>query len=140
MAKELAGHQSENALTPTSEPSHASGSRVGSPLNPSGLFVAPSTSVSPDNAVDGDDNAHSDSEGGQEPAEEISEGMRKLSISPTPLRYHGKSSGLAFIRSAMVLKNEYVGAQSPPRRDERHPVSTSFVYTYMLASMSNGGS
>ncbi|KAM5544335.1 hypothetical protein V8D89_001995 [Ganoderma adspersum] len=127
MAQELASHQSDNALTPASERSHASGSRVESPLNPSGLTVAPPTPGSADSAVDGDHDPYSDSEVGQEPAEELSEGMRKLSVNSPPLRYHGKSSGLAFIRSAMALKNEYIGVQSPPKGVGQHPWLKAFM-------------
>lgn len=50
--------------------------------------------------------------------------MRKLSMHSPPLRYHGKSSGLVFIRSAIAQKNEYAGGFRPsPKRDGQHPVS-----------------
>ena len=55
--------------------------------------------------------------------EELAEGMRKLSMRSQPLRYHGKSSGLIFLRSAMALKNESPGSRPPPKRDEPYPVS-----------------
>ncbi|KAM5544332.1 hypothetical protein V8D89_001992 [Ganoderma adspersum] len=131
IAKELDGHQSDkdppNALTPGSERSHASGSRVESPLNPSGLTVAPPTPGSGENAADNDRAPHSDSEGGQELDKELVEGMQKLSMNSPPLRYHGKSSGLVFIRSAMALKNEYAGERPPPKRDGQHPWLKAFV-------------
>ena len=82
-----------------------------------------------DNGADDDRDLHSDSEGGQELDKELAEGMQKLSMNSPPLRYHGKSSGLVFIRSAMALKNEYVGAQPPPKGDGPHPVScTSLIW------------
>ena len=50
--------------------------------------------------------------------------MRKLSMHSPPLRYHGKSSGLVFIRSAIAQKNAYAGnLPPPPKRDGQHPVS-----------------
>ncbi|KAI1785317.1 fungal-specific transcription factor domain-containing protein [Ganoderma leucocontextum] len=119
ISKELDNHQSDkdpaNTLSPASEPSYDNGSRVETPLTPSTLAVAPPTLGSADNGP------HSDEEEAQELDKELAEGMRKLSMHSPPLRYHGKSSGLVFIRSAMALKDEYVGSPPPQKRDEPRP-------------------
>ncbi|KAM5544331.1 hypothetical protein V8D89_001991 [Ganoderma adspersum] len=121
-----ADNESTHALTPASEHTHASGSRAETPLIASALTVAPPTPGSVD------DGSHSDPEDepGQElhpDTEELTEGMRKLSMHSPPLRYHGKWSGLVFIRSALALKNEFVGFQAPPKRDGQHPWLKTFV-------------
>ncbi|PIL25379.1 transcription factor [Ganoderma sinense ZZ0214-1] len=129
IAKELDDHQSDKdptiAPSPASERSRGGGSQVESPLNPSGLSVVPPTPGSADNA--GDNEPHSDSEGSQELEKELAEGMKKLSMHSPPLRYHGKSSGLVFIRSAMAMKNENVAAPPPPKRDGPQPWLKAFV-------------
>ena len=49
---------------------------------------------------------------------ELAEGMQKLSMNSPPLRYHGKSSGLVFIRSALAWKNEYLSFGPHPRETD----------------------
>ncbi|KAM5544366.1 hypothetical protein V8D89_002026 [Ganoderma adspersum] len=131
--KELEDHGSDkdptNALTPASEWSHASSSRVELPRTPSTLSLAPPT---PASAVDDPRDPQSQEEEEEEEAaeldKELAEGMRKLSMHSPPLRYHGKSSGLVFIRSAMALKNEYAPEiRPPPTRDGQHSWLKSFV-------------
>lgn len=38
---------------------------------------------------------------------EVSRQFQKLSIAPRPYRYHGRSSALVFLRSAIDLKNQF---------------------------------
>ena len=65
--------------------------------------------------------------------------MRKLSMHSPPLRYHGKSSGLALIQSAIAQKNAYAGVfRPPPKRDGQHPVSTPSTHSVMPSSHSPG--
>ena len=129
IASESNDHQADKeptrAPTPASERVNAGRSRAETPLIPSApVAVAPPTPGSADlKAADDDDDPNSDSEEGQEPDEDLSEGMRKLSINSPPLRYHGKSSGLVFLRSALALKNEYLGFRPPPKGDGQPPVS-----------------
>ena len=116
---------------PASGQSHASGSFVETSRTPSPLVVAPPTSGSVVN------DPHSEEEEAQELEKELAEGMQKLSMHSPPLRYHGKSSGLVLIRSAMALKNEYSGLRPPPKGDGQQPVSANRPYSGM--SPSNGG-
>ncbi|KAI1785161.1 fungal-specific transcription factor domain-containing protein [Ganoderma leucocontextum] len=125
IAKELDDHQFDKdpthvQPTPLSERSHASGSRVETPLTPSTLTVAPPTPGSPDN------HPHSDEEEG-DIDREITEGMRKLSVNLQPFRYHGRSSGMVFIRSAMALKDECTGSRPALQGDRQHPWVTALV-------------
>ncbi|PIL25378.1 transcription factor [Ganoderma sinense ZZ0214-1] len=124
--KELGDRPTDNepthALTPASERGRASGSRAETPLIPLARTVAP-----PSPAAGSADDEHSDSEEGQELDKELSEGIRKLSVHSPPLRYHGKSSGLVFIRSALALKNEVVGSPPPPKGEGQHPWIKVFV-------------
>ncbi|PIL25446.1 transcription factor [Ganoderma sinense ZZ0214-1] len=129
--KELDDHASDrdlsNALTPASERSHASSSRVEIPRTPSSLSVVPPT---PPSAADVSQDAQSDEEEEEatELDKELAEGMRKLSMHSPPQRYHGKSSGLVFIRSAMALKNEVAPEYPPPpSRDGQHSWLKNFV-------------
>ena len=82
-----------------------------------------------DNGTDDDHDSDSDSEGGQELDKELAEDMQKLSMHPQPPRYHGKSSSLVFIRSAMSLKDEHLRAQPARKRGRQHLVRPS-IYCY----------
>ena len=82
---------------------------------------------SPDNHVESDDE-----EGDID--KELSDGIRKLSIHAGPFRYHGRSSGMVFIRSAINLKNEYAGSRPASSGDAQHPASTRSVDPYPPSS------
>ncbi|KAI0819293.1 fungal-specific transcription factor domain-containing protein [Trametes gibbosa] len=43
--------------------------------------------------------------------------LEKMSVHPSTMRYHGKSSSLLFIQTAMDLKHEYVAIHLPPTVD-----------------------
>ena len=43
--------------------------------------------------------------------------LRKMSMNPSSMRYHGKSSSLLFIQTAMDLKQEYAGIELPKTID-----------------------
>ncbi|PIL26804.1 hypothetical protein GSI_11140 [Ganoderma sinense ZZ0214-1] len=43
----------------------------------------------------------------------IVQSLRKMSMNPSSMRYHGKSSSLLFIQTAMDLKQEYAGLELP---------------------------
>ncbi|KAI9070185.1 hypothetical protein FKP32DRAFT_1543831, partial [Trametes sanguinea] len=43
--------------------------------------------------------------------------LRKLSVNPSQMRYHGKSSSLLFIQTAMDLKHEYAATHLPSTVD-----------------------
>ena len=60
---------------------------------------------------------------------ELVDGVRKLTVNLHPYRYHGKSSGLVFIRSALDLKTEMDGPRLPrkPRPGPESAVSSQDV-------------
>ena len=39
--------------------------------------------------------------------------LKQMSVNPASMRYHGKSSSLLFIQTAMDLKHEYAGVEMP---------------------------
>ena len=39
--------------------------------------------------------------------------LKQMSVNPASMRYHGKSSSLLFIQTAMDLKQEYAGLELP---------------------------
>ena len=47
----------------------------------------------------------------------IVQSLRKMSMNPSSMRYHGKSSSLLFIQTAMDLKQEYAGLELPQTVD-----------------------
>lgn len=47
----------------------------------------------------------------------IVQSLRKMSMNPSSMRYHGKSSSLLFIQTAMDLKQEYAGIELPKTVD-----------------------
>ncbi|TBU65203.1 fungal-specific transcription factor domain-containing protein [Dichomitus squalens] len=47
----------------------------------------------------------------------IVQSLRKMSMNPSSMRYHGKSSSLLFIQTAMDLKQEYAGLELPKTVD-----------------------
>lgn len=49
------------------------------------------------------------------------ESLRKLSVSPQQYRYHGKSSGLVLIRTAVELRNQQLGRSGQVEPQERLP-------------------
>ena len=126
-SEELNSHSSDNGLILTMptmfERSLTSVSRVESPV-----AVTPSMLTIPPPAPGPDDHDSPKDEEEVELDTELTTSMRKLSMQSQPFRYHGKSSGLVFIRSAMALKNEYSGSRSVPKSDAHHPVSAVAVH------------
>ena len=105
------------------EQSHAIGSRTRTLANP----ITPPTTVGLATPRTVDSRPHSDEEedDDDEFSKELTEGMQQLSIGSQASRYHGKSSGFVFMKSAMALKDELesTDARPPlPREDEQHPV------------------
>ena len=101
--------------SPTSEGSPASAAvDISALIRPSALAIAPRTPESLET------DPHSDEEGDIDG--EIAEGMRRLSMNSHPFRYHGRSSGMVFIRSAMALRDEYAGPRPASQGDRQHPV------------------
>ncbi len=49
------------------------------------------------------------------------ERLCKLSVVPQPYRYHGKSSGLVLIRSAIGLRNQHLGISGQVEPQEKIP-------------------
>ena len=47
----------------------------------------------------------------------IVQSLQKMSVNPSSMRYHGKSSSLLFIQAAMDLKHEYAGVEMPKTID-----------------------
>ncbi|PIL25404.1 transcription factor [Ganoderma sinense ZZ0214-1] len=118
VTKEVEGHKSDNERPP------ASGSRADN-LNP--IPITPPTTVGLATPRTVDSTPQSDEED-VEFSEELTDGMQQLSIGSQPSRYHGKSSGLVFMRSAIALKDEHAGPSRPePQTDESHPWLDAFV-------------
>ncbi|PIL25443.1 transcription factor [Ganoderma sinense ZZ0214-1] len=115
-------HESDNdppfTLLPTFEHSGSSASRA----SPSTLAITPPT-LSPDSP---ENDPRSDEEEGDIEGE-LAEGIRKLSIKAHPFRYHGRSSGMVFIRAAIAMKNELTGSGPAPPGDQQHPWVTALV-------------
>ncbi|KAM5544389.1 hypothetical protein V8D89_002049 [Ganoderma adspersum] len=112
-------HPSQNLGVP-SDRSHASGSHTQPPRTSPPLTVAPPSPAPADNGPPSEvEEAELD--------KELTEAMRKLSMHSQPFRYHGKSSGLVFIRSALALKNQYASSPPMPERDRHHPWLKDFV-------------
>ncbi|KAH9910329.1 fungal-specific transcription factor domain-containing protein [Epithele typhae] len=51
----------------------------------------------------------------------IVQNLKKMSVNPSSMRYHGKSSSLLFIQTAMDLKHEYAGVEMPNSFDPDAP-------------------
>ncbi|KAM5544144.1 hypothetical protein V8D89_002193 [Ganoderma adspersum] len=121
VAKELdAQHPNihpNQSLGVPSERAHASASHAGEPPCTSPFTIAPPSPASPHNGVPSEDEE-------AELDEDLTEAMRKLSMRSQPSRYHGKSSGLVFIRSALALKQS-TGSRPDLNKDGRHPVSAT---------------
>ncbi|KAI0794216.1 fungal-specific transcription factor domain-containing protein [Fomes fomentarius] len=99
--------------TPISE---RSGLRYNSATPPS----TPAMALTPQTPVGSDQVQQSDEE--DEVQLEISRQLQTLSITPQPYRYHGRSSALVFLRSAIDLKNQYSEEpQEDQNRSSRHP-------------------
>ena len=115
-AKHPNGHPSQSLGIPSERP-HASTSRPRAPPRTSPFTIAPPSPASGDNGVPSDDEE-------AELDEDLTEAMRKLSVRSQPSRYHGKSSGLVFIRSALALKGS-TASRPDLNKDCRHPVSAT---------------
>ena len=105
--------------TPSSDAPRASSSRAEVPVNQPTLAIAPQSPGS-DHSLD------SGGDGDEDVNEDLADGIRKLSVDPQPYRYHGKSSGLVFIRSALDLKAQMTGPQPQQKPGRgRPPVSAT---------------
>ncbi|RPD69776.1 hypothetical protein L226DRAFT_264291 [Lentinus tigrinus ALCF2SS1-7] len=118
---EHASNRGSTSRTLGSTGSRASTSRHEgrSPLN--SLPVTPQMPQSPD---DGDlsDNDEAEDQG-------LIESLRKLSISPEQYRYHGKSSGLVLIRTAVELRNQQLGYSGQVEPQERLAYTSPWLNT-----------
>ena len=107
-------------MGPPPERPHASTSRAAELMRTSSPFtIAPPSPASADNGVASEDEE-------AELDEDLTESMRKLSMHSQPSRYHGKSSGLVFIRSALALKNGSTGSGITLNTNEHRPVSAVY--------------
>ncbi|OSD00133.1 hypothetical protein PYCCODRAFT_1437689 [Trametes coccinea BRFM310] len=53
---------------------------------------------------------------------DIIQGINKLSLNPSTLRYHGKSSGWVFIQTTAGLRQEYIREPTPPSSNDMTPL------------------
>ncbi|KAI0701458.1 fungal-specific transcription factor domain-containing protein [Cerioporus squamosus] len=118
ISNELGGHASDRRLAARDSGSEgsraASTSRVEGPSPLSSLpITTPQMPESPDEAELSDNDEAVD--------EGLIESLRKLSVSPQPYRYHGKSSGLVLIRTAIELRNQQFGYTGQVEPQERAP-------------------
>ncbi|KAM5539214.1 hypothetical protein V8D89_007087 [Ganoderma adspersum] len=119
--KELGGSFDKDAWLGdrNGEPSSATMSKPaygipGAPAQPSGIASPPSLPAS-GSQVDSEDLDPSDDEIVAQ--RNIVQSLRKMSMNPSSMRYHGKSSSLLFIQTAMDLKQEYAGLELPQTVD-----------------------
>ncbi|KAI0701455.1 fungal-specific transcription factor domain-containing protein [Cerioporus squamosus] len=112
LSKELEGSQpapEASADTPASAASRASSSRREklSSLSPSVLGLSPQSPVGSDSDEDGDTE------------EDLTDGLRKLSIDTHPYRFHGRSSGMLLLREAgQIATGSLCGQEKGPYRHE----------------------
>ncbi|RPD72366.1 hypothetical protein L226DRAFT_546928 [Lentinus tigrinus ALCF2SS1-7] len=100
------------------EPSSSTTSKsaFGIPPAPSQPSIAsPPALPTPASQMDSDDLDPSDDEIVAQ--RNIVQSLRKMSMNPSSMRYHGKSSSLLFIQTAMDLKQEYAGIELPKTID-----------------------
>ncbi|RDX39441.1 hypothetical protein OH76DRAFT_1491155, partial [Lentinus brumalis] len=99
------------------EPSSAtSKSAFGIPAGPpQASHMTSPPAPTPASQVDSDDLDPSDDEIVAQ--RNIVQSLRKMSMNPSSMRYHGKSSSLLFIQTAMDLKQEYAGIELPKTID-----------------------
>ena len=79
------------------------------------MIGSPPTLGTPASQVDSDDLDPSDDEIIAQ--KNIVQNLKKMSVNPSSMRYHGKSSSLLFIQTAMDLKHEYAGVEMPKTID-----------------------
>ncbi|KAI0372641.1 hypothetical protein BV20DRAFT_963680 [Pilatotrama ljubarskyi] len=103
------------------EAGHSSSSRPGSENAPSPASAIaslrmpqlPIPTSSPDDATAGDDDDDDLSDHDEVMRKELAAGFSRLSLQPTNLRYHGKSSGWVFIQCIAGLGQDYVRDTAP---------------------------
>ncbi|KAI0749212.1 fungal-specific transcription factor domain-containing protein [Daedaleopsis nitida] len=119
--KELGGSFDKDAwlVERNGEPSSATTTQpaYGIPAAPSQQSVigSPPALPTPASQADSDDLDPSDDEIVAQ--RNIVQSLRKMSMNPSSMRYHGKSSSLLFIQTAMDLKQEYAGVELPKTVD-----------------------
>ena len=87
----------------------------GAAAQPSAIASPPSLPTASGSQVDSEDLDPSDDEIVAQ--RNIVQSLRKMSMNPSSMRYHGKSSSLLFIQTAMDLKQEYAGLELPQTVD-----------------------
>ncbi|KAI0351792.1 hypothetical protein OH77DRAFT_1498379 [Trametes cingulata] len=115
--KELGGSFDKDAwLTERNgESSGAGKTAYGIPSQPSPSVITSPPTLPQSSQVDEDDLDPSDDEIIAQ--RNIVEKLSKMSVNPSQMRYHGKSSSLLFIQTAMDLKHEYAGVHLPSTID-----------------------
>ena len=81
-------------------------------------MLSPPIAAGPSISGTSDDLDPSDDE--SELQKNVIEGFNKLSIDPLTYRYHGKSSGLVFVRAAKHLKDQIEADTSAPTKEGPH--------------------
>ncbi|KAI0326454.1 hypothetical protein GY45DRAFT_1258946 [Cubamyces sp. BRFM 1775] len=119
--KELGGHFDKDAWLHerNGEPSGApaKSAAYGIPGQPSTSSMVASPPPQPAPAqVDSDDLDPSDDEVIAQ--RNIVQKLKRMSVNPSQMRYHGKSSSLLFIQTAMDLKHEYAAIHLPTTVDQ----------------------
>ncbi|KAI0671307.1 fungal-specific transcription factor domain-containing protein [Trametes maxima] len=110
--KELGGHFDRDAWIAerNGEPSNVGKTGYAIPTTQSSSSIA-SPPAPPSGQMDSDDLDSSDDEVIAQ--RNIVQKLQKMSVNPSQMRYHGKSSSLLFIQTAMELKHEYAGIHLP---------------------------
>ncbi|KAI1786446.1 fungal-specific transcription factor domain-containing protein [Ganoderma leucocontextum] len=117
--KELGGSFDKDAWSPDRNggPSSAAMSSYPIPAAPTqqSAIASPPSLPASSSQVDSEDLDPSDDEIVAQ--RNIVQSLRKMSMNPSSMRYHGKSSSLLFIQTAMDLKQEYAGLELPQTVD-----------------------
>ncbi|KAI0771317.1 fungal-specific transcription factor domain-containing protein [Trametes elegans] len=119
--KELGGHFDRDGWIAdrNGEPSTAAAAAVKAaysiPTQPSPSVLASPPAGPVPSQVDSDDLDPSDDEVIAQ--QNIVRKLQQISVNPSAMRYHGKSSSLLFIQTAMDLKHEYAGIHLPKTID-----------------------
>ncbi|CDO71787.1 hypothetical protein BN946_scf184939.g11 [Trametes cinnabarina] len=113
--KDAWSHERNGEPSPSAAPKATAGFSIPAQSTSSGSMVAsPPTQPAPAQ-VDSEDLDPSDDEIIAQ--RNIVQKLRKMSVNPSQMRYHGKSSSLLFIQTAMDLKHEYAATHLPSTVD-----------------------
>ncbi|KAI0787277.1 fungal-specific transcription factor domain-containing protein [Fomes fomentarius] len=107
----LSERNGEPSSATTTKPAYG----IPAPPTQTSVMNSPPALPTPPSQVDSEDLDPSDDEIVAQ--RNIVQSLQKMSMNPSSMRYHGKSSSLLFIQTAMDLKQEYAGIELPKTID-----------------------